>query len=362
MTQPNTGDEVYLGSMLANLHFWGVVGDGSTPPAIEGSFELSGTDGTVTFDALVGPQGVPGEPSPIVRMQYDANFTDPNQLPTNLTNTSADIGKAYWIGNTVYMWSGTTWYQKQMGTVGPPGPVPRLHFSTQLVTDNSMTSPVEVVQSGTDLNPGVLIKFDAESIRGPRGTAAAIRSAPDYNNTTAPQDGQAICWSTSQNKWVPRSFDVLSIRAYSVPEANFNGYLGIGTRQNIGMFSVPPQPFAWKPLVWGHIRAQGVDLTTDPLTIGCEVTIGDPVSGPRVARGFGNISNYANIMPHFSTPTNKADAITPDNAKAVVAAHHTGTAGNIYISLYNDGAIGEYSFDPTNAQLVVLVVPVSTYS
>lgn len=362
----DVGDEVYLGSLVANLHFWGVVGDGETPPMVNGSFELSGTDGTVTLDALVGAQGVPGEPSPIVRMQYDDAYTDPSELPTDLTNTEADIGKAWWVGNTVYMWSGTSWYEKQMGVPGPPGPVPRLHVSAEIVesgTPDSLDYPVEIVQSGTDLDPGLLIRFDHDSIQGPQGTPANLRDAPDYYDAVAPQDGQAIVWSATQSKWVPGSFDMLAVRCYSVPEANFNSYIGFGTRQLIGTFAVPPQPFDWKPMVWGHIRAQGVDsnLADGVLTIGSEVTLGDALAGARVGRGFGNISTYSVILPHFSSPQSQQNAITPDNEVAIVPAYHTGTQGTLYISLYNDGAVGEYSFDKTNAQLLVMVVPVTTY-
>ena len=67
MTSP--GDQVYLGSMLSQLHFWGVVSDLDTPAMMSASMECSGTEGAITLDALVGPQGVPGEPSPIVDMQ-----------------------------------------------------------------------------------------------------------------------------------------------------------------------------------------------------------------------------------------------------------------------------------------------------
>ena len=356
------GDEVYLGSLVANLHFWGVVGDGETPPMVNGSFELSGTDGTVTLDALVGPQGIPGAPSPIVRMQYQDDYEEPSQLPTNLTNTEADIGKAWWIGNTVYMWTGTTYYEKQMGVPGPPGPVPNITFAAEIVQSGA-TEPVDIVQSGTDLNPGVLIRFDANAIRGPQGTPAALRLAPDYDNTAAPLDGQAIVWSAQKQKFVPGTFDMLSTRMYSIPEANFNSYIGLGTRQLIGTFAVPPQPFDWKPLVWGHIRAQGIDtnLFDGILTIGAEVTLGDPLAGQRIGRGFGNIANYTTIVPHFSSPGNASRAITPDNEVAIVPAYHTGSQGTVYVSLFNDGAIGEYSFDKNNAQLLIMVVPVSTY-
>jgi len=45
---------------------------------------------------------------------------------------------------------------------------------------------------------------------------------------------------------------------------------------------------------------------------------------------------------------------------AVVPANHSSPAqGTIYISLYNDGNIGVYQFSPTDAQIMVFVMPVN---
>lgn len=92
------------------------------------------------------------------------------------------------------------------------------------------------------------------------------------------------------------------------------------------------------------------------LRIGCRVLLGDPTSGPQIARGLGNILGVVNIMPHYSTNQHRSDAITPTNQRAVVAANHTAT---IYINLWNDGAIGVYDFAPHNAQLFIMASPIN---
>lgn len=117
------GSDVYLGSILSNVHLWGMVSDLATLSMMSGSFEILANDGAITLDALVGPQGIPGQNSPIVEMQWD-HFDSPDDLPDNLTDTEEDIGKAWWIGNQVYVWDGTGYQIKAMGTQGPPGPVP----------------------------------------------------------------------------------------------------------------------------------------------------------------------------------------------------------------------------------------------
>jgi hypothetical protein len=160
--------------------------------------------------------------------------------------------------------------------------------------------------------------------------------------------------------WVPVNISQLLPSPYSMPENAFTSYTGISARAGIGSFAIPPQPFPWTPIVWGHIGVFGIELSLNPLTIGCEVLIGEPAAGQLVARGFGNTLGEVNIMPHYSTPSRPGVALTPTNGLAVVPANHSSTAeGTIYVNLWNDGAIGLYLFNPTDAQIYVQVTPVS---
>lgn len=358
MTTPNPGEQVYLGSLLTNLHFWGVVSDLDTPAMMSASMECSGMEGSITLDALVGPQGVPGTPSPIVKMQYqDAAIDTVGDLPTNLLDNSIDIGKAWWIGNNVYVWTGEDWMVRQMGVTGPPGPVPNVTPSIELVEGDA---PTQIVTSGTALNPGWLLQINKESIRGPEGDGTAIRNSADYDNSRAPSVGDVITWNGSH--YAPGGFNLLSTRIYSVPEAAFTSFTSITQRQQIVAFQVPPQPFDWKPIVFGHLRVQGVELDSDPSILSAEVRLGNVAAGELVARGYGNGTTWTTIIPHFSTTTTSHDAITPENATALVPAYHSGTEGTLYASVYNDsGVAGAYNFNSKNAQLVVMVVPVTDF-
>lgn len=357
MTTPNPGEQVYLGSMMSNLHFWGVVSDLDTPAMMSASMECSGTEGAITLDALVGPPGPPGTPSAIVKMQYiDGAIDNVNELPNNLLNNAIDIGKAWWIGNNVHIWTGEDFMVRQMGVPGPPGPVPSVSPSIELVEG---AAPTQITVTGTALNPGWHLQINKESIRGPEGDGTAIRNSADYDNSVPPKMGEAIVWNGTN--FAPGAFDLMATRVYSVPEAAFTSFSAMTTRQQIAAFQVPPQPFDWKPIIFGHVRVVGVELDEDPLIIGCEVRIGNPSAGTLVGRGFGNISTWTTIIPHFSTPQSAHDAITPENATAVVPAYHSGTEGTIYASVFNDGAGGAYNFDKKNAQLVIQVVPVSDF-
>jgi hypothetical protein len=356
MTIPMAGEDVYLGSILSNVHLWGIISDLDTPSMMSGSFEILGNDGAITLDALVGPKGNTGANAPIVDMQWD-EIDDPADLPDNLTDDDTDIGKAWWIGNQVYVWDGNSYQMKAMGTQGPPGPVPNITPTVELLDpdDDDLETTVEV--TGTAANPGWHMKLKAP--KGPQGDNATIRDASDYSETDSgsPQVGDTITWDGTQ--YSPQQVGSVTTRFYSVPEANFTNFSGLTTRQQIASFIIPPQEFDWVPYVTGHMRAVGIEADADPLILGCEVRLGNPTSGVLVARGFGNSSTWTTIVPHFSQPGAPNDAVTPDNGVAVVPAGATGEATTLYLLLRNDGLAGVYSFNRKDAQMSVLVIPVS---
>lgn len=347
------GDEVYLGSRVVNTHFYGIVGDFDTPAATTATMEMSGDNAAISLDALVGPPGNPGQPSPIVRMQYGSSIDDPEDLPDYLTDTPEDIGKAWWIDNLVYMWDGEHYVMKQMGTVGPPGPVPDIDPTVESIpwVDQQAGKQSEVIVTGTAANPGWHFKIAAP--RGPQGENATIRDATDYDDSDAPTTGQVIAWDGENYK--PVDANPIAARMFTVPEAAFTSYTGMTQRQTIATFVLPAQPFDYVPHITGHLRAHGLELDEDPLIIGSEVRIDDPIAGTIVARGFGNNSTWTTIVPHFSTPSTASDAVTPDNG---VARIQGGMQATVYVNLYNDGVLGSYVFNKKNAQLTILIVPV----
>ena len=349
MSAPIPGDPVYLGSFLANTHWYGVVGDGDTPAMQVATMEAVSQDAVICLDALKGEQGEKGDPADIVQMQYDDLVNKPSDLPTDLNN-STDVGKAWWIDNLVYVWTGDHYESKAMGSPGQPGETPHITVTTELIAPGE-TSTVE--QSGTSLNPALHFKIAAP--RGPAGPAAAIRAATDYDNTLPPTDGQVVTWNDTKDKWEPSDFAAKQPRLYSVPEAAFTDYTGMTQRHTILSFTVEAQDYDWVPYVHGHIHAYGVEIfDSDPQTIGLEVRIGDPVSGQLVARSHGTIANWTTVTPHFSSPGNPTAAVAPDNGVALIRA---GQPMTFNCNLVNDGLLGTYSFTKTGAQLTILTVP-----
>jgi hypothetical protein len=491
MTTATIGDTTFLANYLINTKLYAVV----MPPNPEGTasdqefvatFEVQADQGTLTMAAIIGPRGPQGIDMFILHLVTDT-LDDPADLPQPPVMTPNDKGK-FWvfddvdgqgniIGSSGYIWYGDSYKRIQLGTPGPPGPIPIITPSVELVPNGEGS---QVVPGGTALYPTQHFELDVPP--GPTGPGAAIALSPDVDlQTVAPETGDLLgftgrfttglylpppgplgvgiagtggtlpagptywvltavnangettvsneasatltgansvahlTWpsiplatnyklyrgtapgqenvlaatipagsstytdtgsgttaatppntNTAQQNfpiWVPVSIGTLIPQPYSMPENAFSSFSGISQRAAIGSFALPAQPFPWTPIVWGHIGAFGIELSANPLMIGCEVLLGDPQTGVQIARGFGNTLGEVNIMPHYSTPNTPGDAITPTNGLGAVPANHTNAAqGTIYINLYNDGAEGIYSFNPIDAQVFVAIIPVQPTS
>lgn len=355
MSSPIPGDPVYLGSFLTNTHWYGVVGDGETPAMQVATLEAVGQDAVIALDALRGEKGEKGDPADFVHMQWDSAIDAPNELPDDLNSSTdpetGDVGKAWWIDSLVYVWTGDHYIAKQMGSPGQPGPTPQITVTMERVEPDEDS---EVEQSGTSANP--VLHFKIAAPEGPEGPASAISLASDYDDTLPPQSGQVLTWLGDEESgvWHPSDFAGKDPRFYSVPEAAFTNFTGLSQRQTILSYTLEAQDYAYVPYVGGHIKAFGIELDEDPLTIGVEVRLGDPTTGQLIGRGFGNIASWTTISPHFSTSGDPTTAVAPDNGVATVNAGQTAT---ISVNLYNDGLLGAYIFNKNGAQLTILTIP-----
>ena len=361
MTAPLPGDPVYLGSFLANTHWYGIVGDGETPAMQVATMEAVHGDAVIALDALKGDKGEKGDPADIVKLQYDADIDDVGDLPTaSAANgwdrplTAEDVGFAFWVGNLVYMWTGDHYVAKPMGSPGQTGATPDISVTVEALDPGE---EAEVEESGTVNNP--VLHFKLPTVRGPEGPASAILLASDYDDSQLPENGQVLTWEADEELetgglWAPSDFAAKHPRMYSVPESAFTNFTGLAQRQTVLSYTLEAQDYDYVPHVTGHIKAFGVELDEDPLTIGVEVRLGDPISGQLIGRGFGNIASWSTITPHFSTSGDPTTAVAPDNGVAQVNAGQTAT---INVNLYNDGLLGAYIFNKAGAQLTILTVP-----
>lgn len=364
---PQLGELVPLGHAVINVKVKAAATMPGTPAGYSADLEVMADAGDLDTTALEGAQGEPGQISFQIRQIIDPFADDPSALPP-LTDTPADIGRYYVIkeyddeglviAQWAYIWYGTGYRKMMMGSTGPPGPVPKITPDVELI-DPSAQSFVETF--GPRLTPYWL--FNLAAPRGPTGAASPLATFPDVMNMGAAIAGDVLMFSGSYTDneapvWTPGGLGNYLPRTYSVPQSAFAGYSGLSQQALVGAFAIPPQPFPWTPIVWGHLGEGGVTLSKSPFKVGCQVLLGDPVTGIQIGRGLGTTLGEVNIMPHYSTGADKNKSLSPINGYAIVPPNHTNTAqGSVYVNLWNDGKLGVYNFNPRNAQLYVTVMP-----
>jgi hypothetical protein len=372
---PPIGSLLYLAGYLLKLKLSAETTPPDTPDMYSGEIEVQGDNGDMELAKLRGPRGFPGKAQFPLRRQDEPIVNSAADLPNDLTYTREDIGK-YWeidilnfegvvVDRECHTWYGDRYRILHMGTVGPPGAMPDIQISSGLLEPQALspTSPSPypdktsfVDTSGNRLQPSWRVNLAIP--RGIPGDTKALAQMPDVVVTPISSGQLLACSGTFTPEglpiWKPMGLEQFSTQYFSVPESAFTWYNGSEPRALIGTFTIPPQPFRYSPIVWGHMGAGGLTLSARPLMIGSEVRLNNDKTGKLLARGIGNSLGEVNVMPHYSTMTNQAAAITPENNYAIVSK---GDSATLYVNLRSEGQLGRYEFEPKNAQLFVLVQP-----
>ena len=92
MTTPIPAEPLYIGGRHVYVKFYALPRNPDEPQMIAGTLTLQPDEAALTLDALVGPRGPQGLPSPIIDPQWGSAITKASDLPTTLQPT--DKGKA----------------------------------------------------------------------------------------------------------------------------------------------------------------------------------------------------------------------------------------------------------------------------
>jgi hypothetical protein len=379
VTSPQLETLDYLQSALAKNDTYAVVTQ-STSGALTISAEVGPGISDVSIGPLVGPTGPAGESQFPLMLQPEV-FGDPSQLPTDLTNTNADIGR-YWlidvtgpggavISSGAYIWFGTEFRVLPFGTQGPPGPYGVISPYVSLIGADE-TSQLVVTGEGTSASP-YLATMELSVPPGPQGPCAPLASMADFDQSSPPTVGQFVTCTgehveyggQSLPLWAPQNVGDIVPQCYTVPQSAFTAAFGItfASYVTIATFSVPPNAWNWKPIVFGQIQMFEAELSLNPLLIGVEVYLGspNPSVGTLVARGFGNTpGGVVSIFPHTSSSSSPSTAMTPWNSVGLVEGGHGGAAGTLYVNLLNDGIAAIYDYNPQGAELFVMACPATS--
>lgn len=363
MAPANLGYLVPLGQALMNFTWWGYVTDIDTPTGVWATMEAVGDEAFVTMDVLQGPRGFPGQNAPLVEILWDPDIEEVADLVKYDNWNATQKNKGFWIGDLVYIWDGAgSWIPKRPGPAGPIGRTPLLGFMPHpdILTWEDQLAGIEPIYdvAGTPENPIIITQLP-QGKPGPVGPAGPIRGSVDYwEPSGGPVNKAVLQFSTANQRYEAVSPYLYAPRYFTVPEGAFTNFSGFATRQQICAFQIPPMPFDYVIKAGGHVRAVGLEVDKDPLTIGTEVRLGDATAGQLIARGFGNITGWNTFLPHYSSPSATMDAVTPDGTIGRVPKNTTGTASTVYVNLYNDGLFGIYNFNKTGAQLDLELIPV----
>lgn len=360
-------EPVLIGGRSVFVKFFAMPRQADDPKRIEGTFTLVGPEGVLTLDALVGPQGDPGTPSPIIRPEWGSLVTQVGDLPELATLEDADNGRAWYIDGEWHVYHEGEYHVIQGSIPGPVGATPDISVTAELIDADGapVYGPIEVNESGPSTSPNFHIKIPG--VQGPEGPASSIELASDYDDTVPAEHGDFLTYDGGVEKWKPSSPTLLSPKKYTIPHINFTDYEGSAGRQLIASLNIPAQEYDWYPDVVGHVRiSRGNILSTAAVEV--EVRIGPTGSGtgdtePLCGLGphdpttmlFDSVT-IIHILPHFSDSGEPGRAIAPDSPTGRVLA---GEGKTIYVFLHKTGGSGSYKFTKSSAQLRVNVEPVA---
>jgi hypothetical protein len=347
--------------------------------------------GSLYIPILEGAEGVAGEAQfPLIPMPDE--FDTPADLPSSppLTNSSADYGKFWIIAQSdddenplsvgAYIWYGTNYSPSgyrflPFGSQGIPGYYGVMKPSVSLLGPEGLSQQLAATGAGTAASPWT-VPLELAIPEGPFGNACPIYDYYDVAIDSAPIVGEYLTYTGTHTGtfnyrgsevnlpiWQPTSVGNDIPGPYTVPQSAFIHRLGITFGDDspsplICAFTIPAQPFPYKPVVLGQIRMFEITLGTSPSNIfmmGVEVRL-DSTTGQLIARGFGNtISGVTRIFPHTSSPGADASVeMTPSNDVGLV---DQGDIATIYVNIVNDGLVTIYDYVPSDAQLFVYCVP-----
>lgn len=365
MTVP--AEPILIGGQSVFVKFFAMPRNADDPKRVEGTFTLVGPEGVLTLDALVGPTGEPGEPSPIIRPQWGSSVTEVGDLPDVATLEESDSGRAWYIDGQWHVYDNNAFHVIQGSVAGPVGATPDISVTAEVVeAEGSVYGPITVTETGTSTSPN--FHLEIPGVPGPEGPSAAIATASDYDGTTPPEDLDFLTYDAETSKWKPSSPALLAPRKYTIPHVNFTDYTGSAGRQLIGSINIPAQEYDWYPDVVGHIQLQRSGLLSTA-AVEVEVRIGNTGDGTGETEPLCGLAPHdpttllfdsitiAHILPHFSDAGEPGRAVAPDSATARCLA---GDAKTLYVFCHKISGSGSYQFvKGTTAQLRVNVEPVT---
>jgi hypothetical protein len=302
-----------------------------------------------------GPAGKHGRPRSTFRKA--GTIPDVGARPTGLG--AEDRGR-WWHrldDNGMDVWTGSSW-EHSPAAVGPKGPVAEPLSVTAEPTRHHEALTEPAVHIETDGVAHRIMTTAAAGLRGPQGPvgqSAAITAAPDFDSAAGPGHRGVFSYNRAGGKFRGAPAP-LGSGPWGWYETGFVANTSISTnRFTVGEFTIPAQPFAWRPIVNGHlyVGAEASASNFAHATVRLHNSQGQiladtlTVAGPRTV--------YLPLIPIYSEE-NATRNLSPSSTYATVAA---GESANLVVSVerYENGS-GAISFTNSRSSMIVYARPI----
>ncbi|WLP91308.1 hypothetical protein [Gordonia sp. NB41Y] len=343
----------FLGDLLLKAKVYGLSTPPGEPPLQQAQLSVVGTDAALGIPVLKGDPGDPGTAAEPFRWQFPS-LTSTAELPTSFV--TSDKGKAYVINDgdgtaDVAYWTGVEWkYMVNAFGPGLVGPTPDITVTGELVDE---ADPFDVVVTGSVEAPH--LHFKVPGVPGPQGGPGPWQL---FDDSVTRDQGDLIVWDATAGRFKPAG--PLSAQAlprvmrYTQPESAFTAYSGSNASQLISTMALPALDWAYQVDVSGHVRVGQNVLSSAQVAI--VVRLGDPTTGPIVAKGLAITNGPCIIDAHYSSQASGQSgyAATPDGALGRTAP---ATATTLYVTAIRESGSGSWYANAVDAQLRATLIP-----
>ncbi|MFD7844001.1 hypothetical protein ACFV4K_13850 [Nocardia sp. NPDC059764] len=324
-------------------------------PILTATVEIS--DETADLELPAGPAGEQGR-----RGRPRTTFRKIGEIPNvaaRPTGLGAEDRGSWWHrldNDGMDVWTGTAW-QHSPAAVGPLGPpaTPNTLTVDATVHQEHLTEPaVEIDGTGAVQAVKVTVPAGLRGPKGPAGASGRIIDAPDYEVSRGPSHGGLFSYDRSNRKF--RSAPApLGTGPWSWFQEDFNGeQVAAAARLEGGIFTIPAQPFAWRPLVYGHFFGFSEVSGQQAVEVTVRLTNSQGVIVAATAASSG-VWLYSPLVPCYRDGASTR-ALSPTSDFAVVPA---GQTANLVVGAERtNGGGAKIGFHNSGASLVVFAEPI----
>ncbi|MFC4123699.1 hypothetical protein [Nocardia rhizosphaerae] len=320
--------------------------------------EITVSDDVAVLELPAGPAGEKGRPG-----RPGTTFRKMGEIP-DIAGRPSGLGtehRGQWWhrldDDGMDVWTGDSW-QHSPAAVGPKGSVaePTSFVPAETRHKAELTAPAVLIEPvGAQQRITATAPAGLRGPKGPAGESGPINTAPDFDSTSGPSHGGVFAYNRAGGKFGPAPAP-LGVGPWGWYESEFIATTEVtASRLTVATFTVPAQPFAWRPLVSGHLYVGAAATASNHAqgTVRLHNTQGQvlattlPVAGPRTI-----------CLPLIGTYSEEQATrnMSPTSTYATVAA---GQTASLVVSVErSQNGTGAISFNNSRSSLVVYARPI----